>query len=120
MGGSAKDGTLLFFSQENPSAPDTKAPTEAIAKKAAEEFLTIMIGNQKQQYRMERVEVNKDQMNATVFYQRYVNDIPVTEDGYVIGVGEKGTIRYANANASTGLTMDVSKFKKPTRREEVL
>ncbi|MED1788004.1 hypothetical protein P4V47_10955 [Brevibacillus laterosporus] len=108
----AKDGTLLSFSQENPSAPDTKAPTEAIAKKAAEEFLITMIGNQRQQYRLETVEINKDQKSATVFYQRYVNDIPVAEDGYVIGVGEKGTIRYANAKESTGLTMDVSKFKK--------
>ncbi|OAJ73684.1 hypothetical protein AYJ08_12860 [Brevibacillus sp. SKDU10] len=110
----AKDGTLLSFSQENPSAPDTKAPAEAIAKKAAEEFLTAMIGSQKQQYRLEKVEINQEQKITTVFYQRYVNDIPVAEDGYVIGVGEKGEIRYANAKASTGLSMDVSKFKKPT------
>ncbi|MCR8996240.1 YcdB/YcdC domain-containing protein [Brevibacillus laterosporus] len=115
----ASDGTLLSLFQENPSAPDTEAPSEAVAKKVAEEFLTTMLGTQKQQYRLGKVEINKEQKVATVFYQRYVNDIPVAEDNYAIGVGEKGTIRYANAGESTGLTMDISKFKKPVELLEM-
>ncbi|XOS91457.1 YcdB/YcdC domain-containing protein [Brevibacillus laterosporus] len=57
----ARDGTLLSFSQENPSAPDIKAPTKAVAKEVAEEFLTTMLGSQKQQYRLESIEVHPDQ-----------------------------------------------------------
>ncbi|MED1788006.1 hypothetical protein P4V47_10965 [Brevibacillus laterosporus] len=115
----ARDGTLLSFSQENPSAPDIKAPTKAIAKEVAEEFLTTMLGSQKQQYRLESIEAHPDQKNTTVFYQRYVHDISVTDDRYTIGIGEQGTIRYVNAGESTGLTMDISKFNKPVELLEM-
>ncbi len=101
-------GTLLAFSIENPSAPETApAPSEAIAKQKAEVFLKEMLGSSFGQYRLDKANVDH------VSFTRYVNNIPVA-DGYVVGVNGSGSIRYLNAvNRATGINMDTTAFAKP-------
>ncbi|MEJ8547432.1 YcdB/YcdC domain-containing protein [Brevibacillus borstelensis] len=106
-------GVLLSLTYENPSAPEKgPAPSADAAKQKAEAFLRDMLGSSFEQYRLDKATV--DQTVTHVAYNRYVNNIRVAEDGFVVGVNGSGKVSYMNGRSpNAALNMAADAFANP-------
>ncbi|MED1945878.1 MULTISPECIES: hypothetical protein [Brevibacillus] len=113
----ANNGMLLFFSAHDiPKKKPTARPTEAMGKEKAPSILKDFIGDAIKQYQIDEVTVDGEgaEAVANVRFVRVVNQIPVKDDLYVVGINGVGELDYINAGNTTGLQMDASKFAAPS------
>ncbi|GED59415.1 hypothetical protein ABER61_15920 [Brevibacillus formosus] len=111
----AKSGLLLGFDLEKiPGQEKVEgAPSKERIERQAKAFMEPFLGKNLEQYRIERVDGQEGAdtvSHEAVRLQRYVNDVQVEGDNYVIGMSDAGHIRYINSGDSTGMNLDIGRF----------
>ncbi|MEJ8546407.1 hypothetical protein [Brevibacillus borstelensis] len=98
----AETGAVLQLEKRS-DTPEADA-SEAVAREKGEAFLRDMLGDEVSQYRFGN--------NSS--FVRYVNDLPVAGDSYLIQVSDKGQIVQVEAKDAAGRKIDPGAFPKPT------
>ncbi|OUQ86699.1 hypothetical protein B5G50_19745 [Brevibacillus brevis] len=111
----AKSGLLLGFDPEK--IPGQEKVEGTLSKERIEQqakaFMEPFLGKNLEQYRIEQVDGQEGAdtvSHEAVRLQRYVNDVQVEGDNYVIGMSDVGHIRYINSGDSTGMNLDAGQF----------
>ncbi|WP_409175860.1 hypothetical protein [Brevibacillus fortis] len=89
------------------------APSKERIERQAKAFIEPFLGKNLEQYRIEQVDGQEGAdtvSHEAVRLQRYVNDVQVEGDNYVIGMSDAGHIRYINSGDSTGMNLDIGRF----------
>lgn len=111
----AKSGVLLGFDLEKIPGQEKieGAPSKERTEQQAKAFMEPFLGKNLEQYRFEPIDVEagtKDVSHEAVRLQRYVNDVQVEGDFYVVGLSDAGHIRYINSGDSAGMNLDIGQF----------
>ncbi|NTU33336.1 hypothetical protein HPY27_24585 [Brevibacillus sp. HB1.1] len=112
----AKSGALLGFDAEKIPGQEKieGAPSKERTEQQAKAFMESFLGKNMEQYRFEPLDTQEGAdavSHAAVRLQRYVNDVQVEGDSYVIGMNDVGQIGYINSGDTTGINLDIGQFQ---------
>lgn len=116
-----KSGVLLGLDLEKISEQEKVegAPSKERTEQQAKAFMEPFLGKKLEQYRIELLDGQEGAdtvSHEAVRLQRYVNDVQVEGDSYVIGLSDVGHIRYINSGDSTGMNLDMGQFPSIAER----
>ncbi|MDN9011773.1 YcdB/YcdC domain-containing protein [Brevibacillus laterosporus] len=115
----AGTGRLLGFDCDTPSGEQTDSTSEEVARQKSAAFLQELIGDELARYKVGPIS-NNDW--TSVRYDRYVNNIPVINDYYVVGVNKYGNVTYVNVGKATLNNIGDEGFPAPAQaipKEEI-
>lgn len=116
----AKTENVVSYSYYDSGAKNTKTPTEKVAKEKASSFLSKVLGDEAEKFKITDVFITQEEIDnesrgyAYVNFSRLIHDIPLSNMGVSIVINGDGQIESYNCDLRLN-NIDESDFPNPNK-----